>query len=81
MSGEAQNLTWEWFSGFVGSGRWRAVLPGDRRNAWIIPPDEIGDFYWSVEDNTCARVLMFGFEETMDAAMAAAAAAAAEVTE
>ncbi|ABD58275.1 hypothetical protein PHATNISS_61 [Mycobacterium phage Phatniss] len=85
MSTEGQTLTWEWFTGFVGPGRWRAVLPGDRRNAWIIPPinhagvpDVAGDFRWSVEDNTCALVLAWGYEETLDAAMAAAAAAAAE---
>ncbi|AFA45073.1 hypothetical protein I5H99_gp064 [Mycobacterium phage WillSterrel] len=78
MSSEAQTLTWEWFTGFVGPGRWRAELPGDRRNAWINPSDVAGDFRWSVEDNTCGRVLAWGYEETLDAAMAAAAAAAAE---
>ncbi|QBI99870.1 hypothetical protein SEA_THREERNGTARJAY_75 [Mycobacterium phage ThreeRngTarjay] len=73
-------MTWEWFTGFVGPGRWRAELLGDRRNAWIIPPDVAGDSRWSVEDNTCGRVLAWGYEETLDAAMAAAAAAAVVAT-
>lgn len=57
---------WEWFTYFVGPARWRLKLEGDRQNAWIMPPDEVGDFYWSIADNTCGKELSYGWTETLD---------------
>lgn len=69
-------LAWECDTGSFLHGRWRARLNRDRWNAWIELPDEVGDYRWSIEDNTCGRVLAYGYTETFELAKQAAEYAA-----
>lgn len=58
---------------------WRRELAGDRQNAWVTEYDsEIGLFQWSIEDNTCGRVVSGGYADSLADAFAEADAALAE---